>query len=66
MNNWQQRVVDEKEMLDEKLQKLHAFLTNIDNLNSPVDELQRYLLLAQFNAMQTYSAVLAIRIKHFN
>ena len=60
----QQRVVDEKVELDERLQKLDTFTrtTTFERLN----EDERSLLLAQASAMVKYSKILGERIKTFN
>ena len=61
---YQQRVIEEKSELDDKLEKLQAFLESAgfeDNL----DLLNRQLLLQQFAFMLNYSAVLSRRIETF-
>lgn len=64
MEAHQQRVVDEKKELDEKLSKLCAFVTS-----SPVfqklDAGERQRLESQVKAMDSYSLILGERIKHF-
>jgi dUTP pyrophosphatase len=63
MEAYQQRVITERAELEEKIEKLTAFL------KSPkIDEVsieQRRLLMAQVMAMQQYSAVLGERIDAF-
>ncbi len=59
----QQRVVDEKRELDERIAKLHAFQSNPIFKSLPPAEIGR--LYRQENAMREYSAVLAERIQAF-
>ena len=59
----QQRVVEEKEQLDDKIQKLEAFL-NSDKIEL-VDGHERTLLGSQLHAMKTYSAFLNARIQYW-
>ena len=59
----QQRVVDEKEALDDKLSKLNAFTET--PLFSGLDEANTMLLLKQLRVMEQYSEILAERIKLF-
>lgn len=61
----QQRVVDEKKELDEKLDKLKAFIeTNPIFNNLPDDERGR--LGRQFDVMEEYSRILSQRISAFS
>ena len=63
MTDWQQRVVDEKKELDEKLVKLEAFLRSSPvGLVSP-EELS--LLDSQQTIMRSYSNILGLRIENF-
>lgn len=59
----QQRVVDEKSQLDEKLEKLLAFLDNPIFAGLPVAEQNR--LSRQISYMREYSIVLGERIDAF-
>jgi hypothetical protein len=59
----QQRVLDEKVELDERLKKLSAFVVT-DAFNR-LDSTDRELLLEQEDAMTTYSDVLGRRIANF-
>lgn len=59
---WQQRVIAEKEDLDEKLGRLRMLINN-DNLFSRVPPPERSRLLRQAFVMEEYSAVLGNRIK---
>ena len=66
MQPHEQRVVAEKQELDEKLAKLKAFCfgheTSIFRGLSPID---RDLLEDQYNSMKDYSEILAKRIARF-
>jgi hypothetical protein len=60
---YQQRVVEEKAALDDKLVKLNAFL-----FTEPFNSLERedkILLVEQFGHMQAYSVALAKRVARF-
>ena len=59
----QQRVVDEKTALDEKIEKLRAFFNTAIFANLHPDEQER--LRIQFGYMVSYSSILEERIKHF-
>lgn len=64
----QQRVVDEKADLDEKVAKLAAFIATFDNPNSvfaALSEPERHRLYDQHRAMVTYSTILGERIAAF-
>lgn len=63
MQPHEQRVLDEKEALDEKLSKLKAF-TGTETFSN-LDEQNTTLLLKQVDAMQQYSDILAARIELF-
>ncbi len=56
---WQQRVVEEKEALDEKIIKLNVYISNPDN---KVDG----LLEQQLDHMFTYSDILTARIAQWS
>jgi len=65
MNNleeWQQRVVDEKKELDDKLEKLVQFKYNRMFSALPIHEQER--LNTQGHIMCSYSAILGERIRH--
>ncbi len=64
MEPWQQRVVEEKKELDEKLVKLHDFISG-ETFKS-MDWPQATMLKRQRAIMRDYSAVLAERIKAFS
>lgn len=64
MNPHQQRVVEEKKELDEKLDKLKAFIETSSVFKAlPADECGR--LGKQFDAMAEYSSILSQRIAAF-
>ena len=60
---WQERVVEEKEQLAERLNKLNAFLGSETALGLPFDE--RCLLVRQASVMKQYLDVLLDRIARF-
>lgn len=64
MQTWQTRLVEEKRQLDERIQKLDAFLQG--PYFKSVSEIDRYLLAGQFDAMQSYSRILGQRIDRFS
>jgi hypothetical protein len=59
----QQRVVEEKRELDEKIEKLTAFLNTPKAVDVPLAEMERMFL--QLGIMNLYSQVLGDRIRHF-
>lgn len=61
----QQRVVDEKRELDDKLQKLTAFISSEKFSTIVQDEAERGRLVCQEETMKDYSAILAERIEAF-
>lgn len=63
MAPYQQRVVDEKKDLDEKLAKLQAFGRTEVYRNLPEDEQDR--LSRQYDVMYSYSCILGERIAAF-
>ena len=64
MQPHQQRVVDEKKDLDEKLDKLKAFIETSPTFKSlPADERGR--LGKQYDVMAEYSSILSQRIAAF-
>lgn len=60
----QQRVVDEKTDLDEKLVKLNGFFET--EMFGGLDEAEKELLIRQAGHMEAYSAVLGERIAAFS
>lgn len=63
MEDWQQRVIDEKAALDEKLEQLRRWMTTDEFHDLGPD--QRHLFTLQAHHMGQYSQVLAERIKLF-
>ncbi len=63
MKPFQKRVVDEKTELDDRLEKLNAFITK-PKFEVDADELHR--LKNQASVMQTYSRILRQRIENFS
>ncbi len=63
MKPHEQRVIDEKTELDEKIQKLVAFFQTelFDGLSS----YDQALMQMQANAMLTYAGILTLRISQF-
>ncbi len=64
MEDWQQRVVDEYNALDEKCEKLEAFL--VTKAFFELELVDRTLLIQQHNAMSLYAYVLNSRIERFS
>jgi hypothetical protein len=63
MQAHQQRVVDEKAALDEKIAKLAAFLPGA--IYQALDPAEKIRLRAQLQVMREYSDILTERIKAF-
>jgi crAss001_48 related protein len=63
MEAFQERVVTEKKELDEKIEKLYAFIHGTVYPSLPDDERAR--LMRQYCHMKDYSNVLLDRIVHF-
>ena len=63
MQNWQQRVMDEKTVLDDNLSRLIPFIGSETFNGLPEDEQKR--LRRQEMLMELYSEVLAERITNF-
>lgn len=63
MQAHQQRVVDEKAELDQKLAALRRFFGT--EIYARLPEIERHLLFAQSQAMATYSMILGERIDAF-
>ena len=61
MSDFKTRVIEEKAQLDEKIEKLKAFL-NSDRIDS-VSVNHQYLLSIQLLEMQQYSNVLDMRLQ---
>ena len=60
---YQQRVLNEKKELDEKIQKLESFLDN--DLFKNLNETERNLLKSHLGIMSIYSDILKLRINLF-
>ena len=63
LSPFQQRVVDEKKELDERIVKLGAFLYSATFMSLPLAEVDR--LAEQFSIMEEYSEILRKRIAAF-
>lgn len=64
MQDWQQRVVDEKAALDGNIERLNAFINDANKFNGlPCDE--RVRLTNQEDVMRQYSDILGERIENF-
>lgn len=61
MEPWQERVIQEKKELDEKIEKLKKFIKNAPEKIATETEMLR--LEVQFTIMQSYSNILDVRIK---
>jgi len=60
MNDFQQRLIEEQAQLEEKLDKLDAFLMS-ENVKE-IDDTQKALLSVQATAMNTYNQCLKERL----
>lgn len=63
MKEYQERVIEEKNELDEKINKLYDFIGS-DEYNSDIT-VNQVLLLDQFAIMKSYSNILLRRIEIF-
>jgi hypothetical protein len=61
MSDFKSRLIDEKDQLQDKTEKLDAFLKS--DKSNEIDNVQRDLLLIQLSSMITYLNVLTIRIE---
>lgn len=61
--NWQQRVVDDLEDLQDKYSKLSTFLR--DTTADSIDQVDRVLMFDQQQAMMQYINVLSARVRRF-
>lgn len=64
MENWKNRVMKEKAALDEKIEKLDAFIAA--DLFWTLSITQQLLLYNQLDHMVQYSALLGQRIEYFD
>lgn len=60
MSGFKTRLIEEKAQLQEKTEKLEAFLTKSEPLE--IAEVQETILRIQLNAMKTYNQCLAERL----
>ena len=65
MQPYQERVVQEKKDLDEKLGNLESFIEH-STVFPTLDSVERAALRAQLGVMQAYSLILGNRIDYFN
>lgn len=65
MEAYQQRVVDEKNELDDRIDKLSTFIES-DVFVFEVDQEQQNLLLIQLSTMRSYSLILDLRVQKFS
>jgi hypothetical protein len=65
MNTFLERMHEEKDQLKEKLIKLDDFIENNEKFNE-LSDIQRILLINQFNAMEMYHYALDSRIEYIN
>lgn len=63
MSPWQERLVKEKQELDQKITKLQAFIAGPDF--GDLDSANQYWLIEQVGAMENYSYSLQQRINLF-
>ena len=63
MEDWKDRAIKEKDELDEKIEKLDAFIASENFLELPFA--QQLLLYNQLDHMVQYSAILGQRIEYF-
>lgn len=61
----QQRIVDEKLQLDEKIVNLQKFIET-NTLFNELSDYEKHDLTQQFNTMLNYSVILQRRINRFN
>jgi hypothetical protein len=60
MEAWQQRVIDEKKQLDERIEKLAIFIQG--ELYNTLDPVEQKRLTDQIHAMDSYARILGQRI----
>lgn len=64
MEPYQQRVIDEKESLDDKIHKLSVFLGSASEM-PPIPDDEQGRLKRQLGVMREYSTILGERIENF-
>ena len=62
MDTFKERLIDEQNQLEDKIQKLDSFISSPKF--KEIEPIQKSLLDVQFFAMQTYSSILSERISH--
>jgi negative regulator of genetic competence, sporulation and motility len=65
MSTFLERIHEEKDQLKEKLDKLDDFIENNLKFNE-LSNIQRILLVNQFNAMKMYFYALSSRVEYIN
>ncbi len=63
MHEYQQRVVDEADALEEKIEKLSNFIES--TLYDKLEEIDQQFLVLQLGTMTTYYGILHMRIDRF-
>ena len=66
MEDYQKRVIEEADELDNKIEKLETFLLNPSSYIKITELPELGRLKRQADAMRLYSYILHNRIKHFN
>jgi len=64
MQEWQNRVINEQYLLEEKAKTLYVFLAGKQVEALPKEDQE--LLMTQYCAMMVYSSILTQRINRFN
>ena len=64
MNEFQERVINERKELNDKMIKLHEFITN-NTIFRSLSEEDQLLLKDQYRVMRQYSDILDRRIERF-
>jgi len=65
MSTFLERMHEERDQLKEKIDKLNDFIENNEKFNE-LSNIQRILLVNQFNAMEMYYYALDSRIEYIN
>lgn len=68
MEYWQENLIEEKRLLDDKIERLVRFIDEPDNKMSAFNALplaERYRLQAELRAMKVYTEILGERIDAF-
>lgn len=66
MEEWQQRVVEEDLQLEDRRDKLAAFMSHPDSPYTRLPAEDRELLIMQFGAMTRLHTILQMRIRRFS